>query len=57
MKEPKDIIEVGAANGGVLGLSLTECNEILLFISTSLAIIFTLFKFYKSFNAKKKETK
>lgn len=47
MKNPKDIIEVGIANGGVLGLSLTECNQILLFVSTSLAIIFTLYKFYK----------
>jgi hypothetical protein len=53
MKNPKDIIEVGVANGGVLGLSLTECNEILLFISTSLAIVFTLYKFYR-INAKKK---
>jgi hypothetical protein len=47
MKNPKDIIEVGVANGGVLGLSLTQCNQVLLFISTSLAIIFTIYKFYK----------
>ena len=47
MKNPKDIIEVGIANGGVLGLSLTQCNQVLLFVSTSLAIIFTLYKFYK----------
>lgn len=47
MKNPKDIIEVGIANGGVLGLSLTQCNQVLLFVSTSLAIIFTIYKFYK----------
>ena len=47
MKNTKDIIEVGVANGGVLGLSLTQCNQVLLFVSTSLAIIFTIYKFYK----------
>ncbi len=47
MKNPKDIIEVGIANGGVLGLSLTNINQVLLLVSTSLAIIFTLYKFYK----------
>jgi len=47
MKNPKDIIEVGIANGGVLGLSLTQCNQVLLLVSTSLAIIFTIYKFYK----------
>ena len=48
----KDSIEVIVANGGVIGLSLSECNEILLFISTSLAIIFTLYKFYKTLKKK-----
>tara|TARA_R100000664_G_C2704798_1_gene103841 strand:- start:92 stop:295 length:204 start_codon:yes stop_codon:yes gene_type:complete len=43
----KDTVEVLAANGGVIGLSLSECNEILLFISTSLAIVFTIYKFIK----------
>ncbi len=43
----KDTTEVLIANGGVIGLSLSECNEYLLFISTSLAISFTLYKFYK----------
>jgi hypothetical protein len=43
----KDTTEVLLANGGVLGLSLAECNEILLFISTTLAICFTIYKFYK----------
>lgn len=48
----KDTVEVLAANGGVIGLSLSECNEILLFISTSLAIIFTIYKFIKLKNKK-----
>ena len=43
----KDTVEVLAANGGVIGLSLSECNEYLLFISTTLAIIFTIYKFIK----------
>tara|TARA_R110000851_G_scaffold202464_3_gene354217 strand:- start:374 stop:535 length:162 start_codon:yes stop_codon:yes gene_type:complete len=43
----RDTVEVLAANGGVIGLSLSECNEYLLFISTSLAIVFTIFKFFK----------
>jgi hypothetical protein len=43
----KDTIAVLGANGGVLGLSLSQCNEVLLFVSTSLAIIFTIYKFYK----------
>lgn len=48
----KDTVEVLAANGGVVGLSLAECNEILLFISTSLAIVFTIYKFIKLKNKK-----
>lgn len=48
----KDTVEVVAANGGALGLTLTQCNEILQFISLSLAIAFTLYKFTQK--AKKK---
>tara|TARA_R100000654_G_scaffold20855_2_gene42082 strand:- start:8626 stop:8787 length:162 start_codon:yes stop_codon:yes gene_type:complete len=48
----KDTTEVLLANGGVVGLSLAEANEILLFISTSLAILFTIYKFYKLKNKK-----
>ena len=48
----KDTVEVLAANGGVIGLSLSECNEYLLFISTALAIIFTIYKFIKLRNKK-----
>tara|TARA_R100000664_G_C2751968_1_gene139256 strand:- start:2267 stop:2422 length:156 start_codon:yes stop_codon:yes gene_type:complete len=47
MKDTKDLLQVGLTNGGVLGLSITECNEILLMISTILAIIFTIYKFIK----------
>ena len=43
----KDTTEVILANSGVLGLNLAQANDVLLFISTSLAIIFTLYKFYK----------
>jgi len=44
----KDTTEVLAANGGALGLTLTECNELLQFISLSLAIAFTVYKFAKA---------
>ena len=43
----KDTTEVLIANGSVIGLSLGECNEILLFISTTLAIAFTVYKFIR----------
>lgn len=43
----KDTTEVLIANGGVIGLSMSECNEFLLLISTSLAICFTIYKFLK----------
>lgn len=43
----KDTTEVLIANGSVIGLSLGQCNEALLFISTSLAIAFTVYKFIK----------
>jgi len=48
----KDTVEVLAANGGVIGLSFSACNEVLLFISTSLAIIFTVYKFFKLYKKK-----
>ncbi len=43
----KDTTEVLIANGSVIGLSLGECNEILLLVSTTLAITFTIYKFIK----------
>jgi EamA domain-containing membrane protein RarD len=44
-KELKDTIEVVAANGGALGITLMHVNDILQFVSLSLAIAFTLYKF------------
>ena len=52
-KDVKDTLEVAAANGGALGLTLIQCNEILQFVSLSLAIAFTLYKFIVM-NKKKK---
>ena len=46
-KELKDTVEVMAANGGALGLTLVQCNEILQFVSLVLAISFTVYKFIK----------
>jgi|TARA_R110001583_G_scaffold181725_2_gene339075 hypothetical protein len=43
----KDTAQVVMANGGASALTLTECNQILTFISISLAIAFTIYKFYK----------
>ena len=48
----KDTVQVIVANGGVIGLSLSDCNELLLFISTTLAIVFTIYKFIKLKNKK-----
>ena len=45
--EMKDSVQVGIANGGASSLMLTECNQILTLISISLAIAFTIYKFYK----------
>ncbi len=47
----RDTIQVIAANGGALTLTLTECNELLQFISLSLAIVFTIYKFFKKKNS------
>lgn len=44
----KDATQVMMANGGALGLTLTDCNEILQMISLILAIGFTLYKFKQS---------
>lgn len=43
----RDTIEVVAANGGALGLTLTQCNEMLQLVSLTLAIAFTVYKFAK----------
>ena len=44
----RDTVEVVAANGGALGLTLTQCNEILQLVSLTLAIAFTIYKFIKA---------
>jgi len=46
MKEIQDSIQVGLANGSAIGLSIVEANEYLTFISLSLAIAFTIYKFF-----------
>ena len=43
----KDTTQVILANGGGIGISLAGVNDLLTFISISLAIIFTIYKFYK----------
>tara|TARA_R110000765_G_scaffold406722_1_gene503786 strand:+ start:337 stop:480 length:144 start_codon:yes stop_codon:yes gene_type:complete len=43
----RDTVEVIAANGGALTLTLVQCNEMLQFVSLSLAIVFTIYKFIK----------
>jgi hypothetical protein len=45
--EMKDTITVVAANGGALGISLTQCNEMLQLISLVLAIGYTIYRFAK----------
>jgi len=44
----KDTTQVILANGGASALTMVEqCNQVLTMISISLAIIFTIYKFYK----------
>tara|TARA_R110001583_G_C5465020_1_gene392304 strand:+ start:412 stop:570 length:159 start_codon:yes stop_codon:yes gene_type:complete len=45
MTELKDTAQVTIANGSAIGFSITQCNEILTFVSLALAIIFTVYKF------------
>jgi len=45
MTDLKDTIQVGLANGSAIGFSITECNEVLTFVSLLLAIAFTIYKF------------
>ena len=54
MSDLKDTIQVGLANGSAIGFSLTDCNEILTFISLILAIGFTIYKFIKYEKRKRK---
>jgi len=45
MTEIKDTLQVGIANGSAIGFSITNCNEVLTFVSLTLAIVFTIYKF------------
>ncbi len=45
MNDLKDTIQVGLANGSAIGFSITDCNEVLTFVSLILAIAFTIYKF------------
>ena len=46
MTDLRDTIKVGLANGSAIGFSITECNEVLTFVSLVLAIAFTIYKFF-----------
>ena len=50
--EIKDTVSVIAANGGALGITLTQCNEALQFMSLVLAIAYTTYKIYRIFEKK-----
>lgn len=47
MKSMQDTIQVGIVNSSAIFLNLTNCNEILTFVSLVLAIIYTIVKFTK----------
>jgi hypothetical protein len=47
MKPIQDTIQVAVANSSAIALSITECNEILTFVSLILAICFTIYKFIR----------
>ena len=46
MTHLKDTIQVAIANGSAIGFSITNCNDILTFVSLTLAIVFTIYKFF-----------
>ena len=47
MKSVQDTIQVVTANSTAIAFSITECNQILTFVSLCLAIAFTIYKFIK----------
>ena len=56
MKEVQDTLQVGIANSTAIGISLVEANELLTFVSLTLAIGFTIYKFLRySKKAKKRK--
>lgn len=42
-----DTIQVVVANSTGIGISLSNMNEILTFVSLSIAIVFTIYKYFK----------
>ena len=48
-EEVKDTVSVIAANGGALGITLTQCNEILQLVSLILAIAYNGYKIFQAF--------
>ena len=46
-KQMKDTMEIGLINGGAIGISLGQVNEILTLISLLVAISYTIYKFIK----------
>lgn len=46
-EKTKDILELSVANGGAVGLSLAQVNEVLLTISIILAISVSILKLVK----------
>ena len=46
----KDTVSVIGANAGALGITLTQCNEALQFVSLVLAISYTGYKIFKAWN-------
>ena len=47
MKKVQDTIQGGLVKSTAIGFSITECNEILTFVSLIMAIGFTVYKFFK----------
>jgi hypothetical protein len=47
MNKVQDTLQVVTANSTAIAFSITECNEILTFVSLCLAISFTIYKFVK----------
>lgn len=45
-KSVKDTTEIILMNGTAIGFSVTECNEILTFVSLILAITISMYKIY-----------
>jgi len=53
MKSMQDSVQVAVANSSAIALNLTDCNEILTFVSLILAITYTIIKFARIGRKKK----